>query len=277
MPYNALLQITVLCILQVKNKLQHACCMISFSYSSHVPMMVERPDFSDSLANIHTREFSESRTTWQHTNWKMLGFADARRPMKALFALTVLFSEPSRIQSCCTLSGEDKRFCSADHFGRTRRSAKTQQKSDNMLWRCTWRSSESWSVPNTCENAYITQKSMRVQTARLTMQCIATTYDTILLYTIYVSCYLLNLDLSALEVVASQPEAFEAHTKKWSQNESNASEHWKWSARCEGLLRAQSPVLEGSKGMDTSKHPEVGEESWNARVYVSLLNHSEAM
>lgn len=193
MPYNALLQITVLCIiLQVKNKLQHACCMISLVTQVTFQWWWKDPDFSDSLANIHTREFSESRTTWQHTNWKMLGFADARRPMKALFALTVLFSEPSRSKVAAHYQERTRGFAVQIILEGRGDQQKLNKNQTICCGRCTWRSSESWSVPNTCENAYKTQKSIRVQTARLTMQC---TRDNVWYYfALYKICVLLLVE-----------------------------------------------------------------------------------
>ena len=154
------------------------------------------PDFSSSLANIHTIEFESLCIQWKpdhltNTTWKMLGFAEARRPMKAIICIDGLVFKAIMIQSCCTLSGEDKRFCSADHFGRTRRSARTQQNQQMCCGRCTWRTSEIWFVPNTCENVHIAQESKRVQTATLTMQC---SRDNVWYhFDAYNMCVLLNL------------------------------------------------------------------------------------
>lgn len=106
-----------------------------------------------------------------NTNWKMLGFAEARRPMKALFALTVLFSEPSRSKVAAHYQERTRGFAVQIILEGRGDQQKLNKNQTICCGRCTWRSSESWSVPNTCENAYITQKSMRVQTARLTMQC----------------------------------------------------------------------------------------------------------
>ena len=105
-----------------------------FSYSSHVPMMVERPWFQ-----WQSRQHPHKRIQWKPDHLtthklKNVGLCRRQKAHEGPICIDGFVFRAIKIQSCCTLSGEDKRFCSANHFGRTRRSAKTQQKSDNMLW-----------------------------------------------------------------------------------------------------------------------------------------------